>query len=73
MCVKNLVFFKDTFEENPEINSGLLLDDENIICLCCGSIIEKGDYTIIKKYPSFETYYANIALLENFSDELTEN
>ena len=73
MCIKNLVFFKDTFEENTEINSGLLLDDGNIICLCCGSIIEKGDYTIIKKYPLFETYYANEALLENFSDELTEN
>lgn len=73
MCIKNLVFFKDTFEENSEINSGLLLDDGNIICLCCGSILEKGDYTIIKKHPSFETYYANEALLENFSDELTEN
>lgn len=73
MCIKNLVFFKDTFEENSEINSGLLLDDGNIICLCCGSILKKGDYTIIKKHPSFETYYANEALLENFSDELIEN
>lgn len=73
MCVKNLVFFKDTIEENPEINSGLLLDDGNIICLCCGSIIEKGDYTIIKKNPLFEIYYADEALLEKFSDELTGN
>ena len=72
MCVKNLVFFKDTLEENPEINSGLLLDDGNIICLCCGSIIEKGNYTIIKKHPLFEIYCADEALLENFSDELTE-
>lgn len=73
MCVKNLVFFEDIAGENPEINSGLLLDNGNIICLCCGVIIENGDYTIIKKYPSFKIGYANEALLENFWNELTEN
>lgn len=73
MCVKNLVFFKDNLEENPETNAGLLLDDGNIICLCCGGIIEKGDYTIIRKCRLSYIDIANEVLLENYAGDLTEN
>lgn len=73
MCVENLVFFKDNLEENPKTNAGLLLDDGNVICLCCGSVVEKGDYTIIKKYHTIYMDIANEVLLENYSSELTES
>lgn len=77
MCVENIVFFKDNLEDNPKTNAGLLLDDENVICLCCGSIIEKGDYTIIERCHPSNIRIANEILLKYFrkiySDELTEN
>lgn len=73
MCVENLVFFKDNLEDNSEINAGLLLDDGNIICLCCGGIVEKEDYTIIKKCRTSYIDIANEALLENYANDLTEN
>lgn len=73
MCVENLVFFKDNLEDNSEMNAGLLLDNGNIICLCCGGIIEKGDYTIIKKCRLSYIDVANEVLLENYASKLTEN
>ena len=73
MCVENLVFFKDNLEDNPETNAGLLLDNGNIICLCCGGIVEKGDYTIILRCRPSYIDVANEILLENYSDELTKN
>lgn len=72
MNVENLVFFKDNLEDNPETNAGLLLDNGNIICLCCGGIIEKGDYTIIKKCRLSYIDVANDVLLENYASDLTE-
>lgn len=73
MCVENLVFFKDNLEDNPETNAGLLLDNGDIICLCCGGIVEKGDYTIILRCRPSYIDVANEILLENYSDELTKN
>lgn len=72
MCVENLVFFKDNLEDNPETNAGLLLDNGDIICLCCGGIVEKGDYTIILRCCPSYIDVANEILLENYSDELTK-
>lgn len=43
-----LVYFKDLIEENADEQYGILLDDGNIICLCCGGIVEQGEYEIIK-------------------------
>lgn len=73
MNVENLVFFKDNLEDNSKTNAGLLLDDGNIICLCCGGIVEKGDYTIIKKCRLSDIDIANEVLLENYASDLTEN
>lgn len=73
MCVENLVFFKDSLEDNSETNAGLLLDNGNIICLCCGGNVEKGDYTIIKKCRLSYIDIANEVLLENYASDLTEN
>lgn len=35
------------------IHYGLLTEDGNIICLCCGGIIEPEDYKIVKVYPDW--------------------
>lgn len=32
------------------VHAGLLLDDGNIICGCCGSLIELGDYLLLHVY-----------------------
>ena len=42
-----LVYFKDLLEDNSIPQYGILLDDENILCLCCYGIVEKGDYEIL--------------------------
>ncbi len=48
-----LVLFRDTLDENPEPEYGILMnmDEPEVICLGCGSTIEFGDYEIIKKLP----------------------
>lgn len=45
--------FRDTLDENPEPEYGILMnmDEPEVICLGCGSTIEFGDYEIIKKLP----------------------
>lgn len=43
-----LVYFRDTLEDNSEPQFGIVLDDEHILCLCCGGIIEKGEYEILE-------------------------
>lgn len=45
-----LVYFRDTLEDNSEPQFGIVLDDEHILCLCCGGILEKGDYEILRSY-----------------------
>ena len=38
--------------EDIEIG-GILLDDGNIVCVCCGSLFEPEDVEIIKEYESW--------------------
>lgn len=47
-----IVKFKDNLEENPKMNYGLLSPDGDIICLCCGGLVEKDDYEIIENLGS---------------------
>ena len=48
-----LVLFKDLLEDDAEPQYGLLEDREepSVICLCCGSAVEYGDYEIIEHLP----------------------
>ena len=57
-----LVYFRDTFEDNSDPQFGIVLDDEHILCLCCGGILEKGDYEILKRCKWF-----------NFSEEMKDD
>lgn len=54
MKTVSLVYFKDTLEDDATPHFGILLDDKNIICLCCGGIIEPEDYEIIENFNGFE-------------------
>ena len=46
----NQILFYDS--ENKSYHGGILLDDGNIICACCGGIIEHDDpqFRIVRKY-----------------------
>ena len=48
-----LVLFKDLLEDDAEPQYGLLedRDEPSVICLCCGSEVEFGDYEIIERLP----------------------
>ena len=61
-----LVKFKDMTDDSTDINFGILLDDGNIICMCCGETVEEGDYEIVEKLNSDSWYYANQSLLLEF-------
>lgn len=61
-----LVKFKDTTDDSTDTNFGILLDDGNIICMCCGGTVEEGDYEIVEKLNSDSWYYANQSLLLEF-------
>lgn len=45
------VIFKDRFK--GDIHAGILLDDGNIICGCCGGLIESEDFTLLHIYDSW--------------------
>ena len=46
--MNKLVLFRDTLDDSVvEEHYGILLDDGNILCLCCMGIVENGDYVII--------------------------
>lgn len=63
-----LVLFKDLLEENSTPHFGILLDDESVICLCCGGILEPEDREIIQKFNGFS--YLDETLKEYYlSDE----
>ena len=64
--VKDFVLFFDNLEEHPEMHYGLLLADDNIICLCCGGIIEPENYTIITHYGTEQIHYIDEILTEYF-------
>lgn len=48
-----LVYFRDTLEDNAKAQYGILTDGDSpiVICLCCGGVLEYGDYEIIKRLP----------------------
>ncbi len=48
-----LVLFKDLLEDDDEPQYGLLedRDEPSVVCLCCGSEVEFGDYEIIERLP----------------------
>lgn len=48
-----LVLFKDLLKDDAEPQYGLLedRDEPSIVCLCCGSTVEFGDYKIIEHLP----------------------
>lgn len=48
-----LVLFKDLLEDDATPQYGIIDDGEEspVICLCCGSTIEFGEYVIIKTLP----------------------
>lgn len=43
-----IVKFRDTLEDNPKMNYGLLSPDGDVICFCCGGTLEQGDYEILE-------------------------
>lgn len=47
-----LVLFKDLLEDEAASQYGIVLDGDepDVICLCCGSTIEFGDYEIYMSY-----------------------
>lgn len=47
------ILFKDLLEDNAEPQYGLLEDRDkpSVVCLCCGSEVEFGDYEIIERLP----------------------
>ncbi len=49
----DLVLFKDLLEDDAEPQYGLLedRDEPSIVCLCCGSTVEFGDYEILERLP----------------------
>ncbi len=48
-----LVLFKDLLGDDAEPQYGLLedRDEPSVVCVCCGSEIEFGDYEIIERLP----------------------
>ena len=61
--VKDFVFFED---EEGIGNFGLLLADDNIICLDCGGIVEPDQYTILERYGTGRIHYINDLLKADF-------
>lgn len=51
----HLVYFRDQLEDDVEKNEfhyGILNTDENTVqCLCCGGVLEEGDYAIVSEWP----------------------
>lgn len=61
--IKDFVYFVD---KEGNSSHGLLLADDNIICLDCGGIIEPDDYTILEYYGTERIHYINDLLKEHF-------
>lgn len=51
----HLVYFREQLKDDPEKNGfhyGILNTDEKTVqCLCCGGILEEGDYSIVSEWP----------------------
>lgn len=52
-CKMELVYFRDTIEDGADPQYGILMDGDSphILCLCCGGVLEYGDYKILKRLP----------------------
>ena len=48
-----LVYFRDNMEDSADPQYGILIDEDSsrILCLCCGGVLEYGDYEIIERLP----------------------
>lgn len=64
MVATQLVRFFDTLKRDSEMHFGLLLNDNSILCLCCGGILEEEDYQIVERYN--DIFHADIALKKYF-------
>lgn len=51
-----LVVFRDLLDDDAEYQYGILTDHDepSVICLCCGSTLEFGDYEIIESVEWFD-------------------
>ncbi len=43
-----LIRFKDNLEFDPREHAGIKMPNGNVICFCCGGILEQEDYDIIE-------------------------
>ena len=44
------VKFIDKNEEENNVYGGILMDDGNVICACCGGVFEPEDIEIVEEY-----------------------
>ena len=58
--------FKDL--ENDTIHGGIMLDDGDVICACCGGLIEKDDFNNKDYYKLLDAYKTWI----DFSESIIE-
>lgn len=65
-----LVLFKDLLEDEAASQYGIVLDGDepDVICLCCGSTIEFGDYEILQ-----ELTWENLSAVLKVRREPTKN
>ena len=47
------VKFIDKNEETNNVYGGILMDDGNVICACCGGVFEADDIEIIEEYDTW--------------------
>ena len=43
------VLFKNLLDDNEDIQMGILVEDNHVLCLCCYGTFEEEDYEIIEK------------------------
>lgn len=69
--------FYDVFEGVPSIHGGILLDDGDVICGCCGGLLEaeeKDDvWFIIEEYKDWMNLDEAICGDDSLTGELNEN
>jgi len=47
--MNTLVRFRDILESHPSAHYGVLKDDGEIICFCCGGNVEPDDYELLEE------------------------
>ena len=60
----SLVKFVDTSNDNATENFGVLFKDGNVLCLCCGGLVEADDCEITENFGGFA--YLNETLKEYY-------